>query len=93
MGTERMSIHIPELTVNPTSDVRAIGLGGALSFGAAKLGIGALWTRHQSLEAGQTIGTKLRDAAFLRLGDTYGRPRAYFSFAITGWPLFSAASK
>lgn len=90
VGTERLSLHFPELTINPSNDVRAIGLGGALSYGVLKIGGGALWTRHAALD-GQEVGTRLRDAAFLRTRDRYDpldRPNWYVSFSVVGWPPF-----
>lgn len=82
-----MSLYLPELTINPSSDVRAIGLGGAVSLGVLKLGAGRLWTKHTVLDE-QQVGNKLRHAAFFRTRETYGSPRTYFSFSIIGWPPF-----
>jgi hypothetical protein len=90
LGTERIALHLPELTINPSNDVRAIGLGGALSYGVLKLGGGGLWTRHSTLDD-QHIGMKLRDAAFLRTSDRYdplNDPNWYLSLSVVGWPPF-----
>lgn len=87
---ENMSVYLPELTINPSDDVRAIGLGGSVSVSAVKIGVGALWTRHQRL-SGQQVGQRLRDPAFLNTEDRYDpldSPNLYISFSIVGWPPF-----
>jgi hypothetical protein len=86
-----VSIYLPELTINPSDDVKAIGLGGSVSVSAIKVGVGALWTRHQRLGGEQRVGQRLRDAAFLNTEDRYdglGSPNLYISFSVVGWPPF-----
>jgi hypothetical protein len=78
---------LPELTVNPSSDLKAVGVGTAVSYGILKLGAGALWTKHTSLD-GQSVDQLLPDASNLRTQDGYGPPRLYFCLSIFGWPPF-----
>jgi hypothetical protein len=82
------AIMAPELTVNPSDDVKAVGVGVGLTFWKiVKLGGGLLWTKHKALD-GQAPGDTLAAEGDLRLKDAYGRPNPYFSVSIVGWPPF-----
>jgi len=65
---------LPELTLNPSTSDRALGLGAAAGWKALKLGAGALWTRHETPAGDQT----------------YGSPKLYVSLSVTGWEPFKA---
>lgn len=67
-----------ELTVNPSDDVKAFGLGTAVSWNMVKLGVGGLWTKHAV-----TVGTPP-----VKTRDTYGDSKLYISLSIFGWPPF-----
>jgi len=69
------SVWLPELTLNPSSDVKALGLGVALSWRVIKLGFGTLWTKHQRVD-----GTKVVD--------TYSGNKPYVSISIIAWQPF-----
>jgi hypothetical protein len=69
------SVWLPELTLNPSSDVKAVGLGVALSWRVIKLGFGMLWTKHQRVD-----GTKVVD--------TYSGNKPYVSISIIAWQPF-----
>jgi hypothetical protein len=88
----RLSFYLPEVTINPSENVRAIGLGGSVAISAFKVGGGALWTRHAVLQ-NQHVGQRLRDAAFLDTEERYGAPRGYLSFSVVGWPPFLGGQK
>lgn len=69
-----------EFHIGPSTDVRALGTGASLgytirSFGTLKLQGGALWIRHEVAE-----DTRVRE--------TYGKPRGFVGFSISGWPPF-----
>jgi hypothetical protein len=81
-----LAIWLPELTINPSDDVRALGLGGAASWRIFKLGIGALWTRHEILDNDQRIGDKLPMTESPLTRQSYRDPSFYFSVSVFGWP-------
>jgi hypothetical protein len=68
------ALWLPELTLNPSTSDRALGLGAAVGWKALKLGAGALWTRHETPAGDQT----------------YGSPKPYVSLSVTGWEPFKA---
>lgn len=80
-------VWIPELTINPTDELKTIGLGGGLSFGPVKIGGGWVWNRHTVLDR-QRVGDVLDDAAQLRTRETYGGAKPYISLSFVGWPPF-----
>jgi hypothetical protein len=82
-----VALWLPEITVNPAADTRALGLGAAVSWRFLKLGTGLLWTRHSELE-GQSVGESLPNKDFLRTRDTYASPKVYLSLSIFDWPPF-----
>jgi hypothetical protein len=82
-----LAVWLPELTVNPSSDVKAVGAGMAASWGIFKIGTGALWTKHTSLD-GQAVGQILAAAGDLRTKEAYGKPRFYLGLSIFGWAPF-----
>lgn len=82
------AVWIPELTVNPSSDVKAVAVGAGFSFfKIVKLGAGFLWTRHKALD-GQSVGDALADEKALKTRDAYGSPHGYVGLSIIGWPPF-----
>jgi hypothetical protein len=64
----------PGVHPHPPSSDRALGVGPALGWKALKLGVGALWTRHETPAGDQT----------------YGSPKLYLSLSVTGWEPFKA---
>jgi len=66
------SLWLAEVTINPSDEVRAIGLGFAISRGLLKLSAGWLWTRHQV-----ATGTQI--------DETYGSPEGFVGLAVSGW--------
>lgn len=82
------ALWLPELTVNPSDNVRAMGVGVGFSLlKIVKLGAGVLWTRHTVLD-GRSVGDLLDDPAELRVRNSYGKGKLYFSFSLVGWPPF-----
>jgi hypothetical protein len=82
------AVWLPELTVNPSSDTRAVGVGFAFSFlRFVKIGGGYLWTRHTALD-GQDVDQVLASKDALRTREAYGDPRWYWSFTLVGWAPF-----
>ncbi len=83
-----VAVWLPELTVNPSSDTRAIGVGFAVSFlRFVKVGGGYLWTRHTALD-GQEPDQLLASGGALRTREAYGGKRWYWSFSLVGWAPF-----
>jgi hypothetical protein len=82
------AVWIPELTVNPSSDVKAVAVGAGVSFfKIVKLGGGLLWTKHKVLD-GQSVGDALANDSALKTRDVYGSPHGYIGLSIIGWPPF-----
>lgn len=61
-----------DVTLHPADNVRAFGLGSALSWNIVKLSLGFLWTKHQEAQAQGVI-------------ESYGRPEFYFGLGLVGW--------
>ncbi len=72
LAAKGWALWLPEITLNPSSADRALGAGMAVGWKALKLGAGALWTRHDTVEGNQS----------------YGAPRLYLSLSVTGWEPF-----
>jgi hypothetical protein len=83
-----ITFWIPEITINPLKDVRAVALGVSVSYGMLKLGVGRAWIRHSELQKGQTVGSVITDADALAAGQSYGRALPYFSISLVGLPPF-----
>jgi len=83
----RTRFWLPEITINPTDELKTIGVGGGVSLGILKVGGGAVWNRHVRL-VGQRVDQVLESADLLRKEDGYGRPRGYVSLSVMGWPPF-----
>jgi hypothetical protein len=88
----RFTLWIPELTINPTDDVRAVALGAGISYAIIKLGTGLVWTRHATL-SGVSIGDPLEKGESPRTRETYGGGGWYVSVAVVGWPPFLPGGK
>ena len=67
-----VTVWLLDLTLNPSDNVRAAGLGSAVNWGIIKLSAGALWTKHQRVN-----GTLVEE--------TYGSPEAYAGLGVAGW--------
>lgn len=81
-----IAVWLPELSINPSDEVNAIGLGAGVSFlQFLKVGIGAIWTKHSVLELNK-VGDIINDAAELRVRDSFGSPNVYFSISVFAWP-------
>ena len=76
-----------DLSVNPSDDVRGLGVGGAVSLRFIKVGTGLLWTKHIELN-GQHVGQRLGTESDLRTRQTYGRGHWYLSVSLIGIPPF-----
>lgn len=83
----RTRFWLPELIINPTDELKTLGVGGGVSLGIVKLGVGAVWHRHTRL-VDQRVDQVLESADLLRREDGYGRPRGYVSLSAMGWPPF-----
>lgn len=66
------SYWLAELTLNPSENVSAVGLGSAVSWRALKLSGGWLWTKHQAVSGA-------------RVEETYGSPEGFVAIAVAGW--------
>lgn len=82
------SLWLPELTFNNAGDVKALGVGSAVSFASLKLGTGLLWIRHQELD-GLTLGQTIPNVTYLRTNDSYSHPRLYVSLSVFDLAPFS----
>ena len=69
---DRITWWIGELTLNPSDNISAVGVGSALSWGVLKFTGGWLWTKHQIIS-----GTRLEEG--------YGTPKGFLSIAVAGW--------
>ena len=83
------AVYFPELTANPSEDVKVVAIGTGISWRALKLGIGYAWTKHTFLSRGQQVGDILSDAAELSISEGYGRRKPYVSVSLIGVPGFS----
>ena len=79
-----------DLTVNPSDDVKAFGLGLAWNWHRLRLGAGALWTKHSNLENDLAVDDLLAAEGDLKTGTTYDDPEFYVSFSVIGWQPFVA---
>lgn len=61
-----------DVTLNPADNVRAFGIGSALSWNIVKLSMGFLWTKHEEVQDQGVI-------------ETYGHPELYFGLGLAGW--------
>lgn len=77
-----------DFTVNPSDDVRALAAGLSYNFGRFRIGAGALWTKHDTLEGGLALGDLLVAEGDLKTGESYDDPNFYVSFSVTGWQPF-----
>ncbi len=84
-----MAFWLPELTVNPTGDIKSFAVGGGISTRFLKLGAGLIWIRHSEL-VDLTLGQTLPNKDFLRVRDSYRSPKLYFSLSVFDWPPFLA---
>lgn len=82
-----VSIWLPDVTINPTSSVYAVAVGGGISYHLLKLSVGRAYTRHAALN-GQTPGQTLESADQLSTRDTFGAGRWYFGVSLMGLPPF-----
>lgn len=83
---------LPEVTIVPTEDLRAFGIGTAISCGIVKLGVGALWVKHDVLD-GVSVGDVLSDAAKFRTKPVFGEAGLYISLSVIGWQPFVRSAK
>ena len=79
---------LPELMVNPSDKVRSLGIGTSVSWKFLKIGIGALWSKHDVLD-GQLPGQLLDSAGDLATCGSYGAPKSVFTISIIGWQPFA----
>lgn len=84
-----VALWLPELTVNPGGDSKALSAGVGMSFRFLKLGVGLSWIRHSEL-VDLTVGQAIPNKDFLRVRDTFRSPKLYVSLSIFDWPPFVA---
>lgn len=82
------------LSLNPSDEVRAVGIGTGLSASLFRVGLGLLWTRNEQLPDGVEVGDTVTASSLFRTQEAYFEDpaRVYFSIAITGWPPFMSSS-
>jgi hypothetical protein len=83
----RVRLWLPEITINPTEQLKMLGVGGGVSLGILKVGTGFAWHRHDELVR-QEVDEVLTSADLLKTKETYGRPKWYLSISFMGWPPF-----
>jgi hypothetical protein len=88
-GQAPLALWFPEITVNPTGNLKAFGLGAAVSWSIVKLGGGVLWTRHLVLDR-LVNGQGIPNPDFLTTRPSYRSPNLYISLSVFDLPLFSA---
>lgn len=77
-----------DLIVNPSDDVKALGAGVSYNFQSIKIGVGALWTKHEVLDDDQRAGDLLMAEDELMTRDSYGSPEFFVSLSVIGWEPF-----
>ena len=83
------ALWFPVFSINPLSDVRAVGLGAGVTVSKiVTFGAGMLWTRHQALD-GLGVGSVVTPERPFRTRDTFGAGQFYFSISVMGWPPFT----
>lgn len=83
--SNNVAIWLPEFTVSAQSDTRAFGIGGGLSVGPVKIGTGVMWVKRSEL-SGLALGQVVPNPQFLLTRESYGKPLAYWSLSLFGWP-------
>ena len=94
-GKWRMAVWIPELLINPSTDIKAIGIGSGISFGITrrthlKFSAGLLYAKHKEL-IDRSVGDYVPNANAMETRSTYGfftDPQFYWGITLTGWPPF-----
>lgn len=81
-----LALWLPEITINPTEDVKLMAVGTAASYRIFKLGTGVAWTRHSVL-SGQAVGDVVQTED-VPTRETYGKPKLYLSISLMGLPPF-----
>lgn len=72
--TRGFTVWVPELTINPGNDVRAVALGAGVSFlDVLKLSSGVIWSKHQQT-VGNVVGDIIDSPQEFRVTDTFGFP-------------------
>ena len=84
----RFAVYLPELTVNPSDDVKAAAIGLGFSISKVKFGFGYAVTKHSILTNGQSLGTIVRDPEEISTRDGYGKRKFYWSVSLIGLPPF-----
>jgi hypothetical protein len=84
-GRPERALWLPEVTVDPRDDVRALGVGAAASWSFVKVGVGVVWIRHREL-VGQRVGDIIGGPELLRADRTYRSPKVYLSLGVFGMP-------
>lgn len=83
--SNNVAVWIPEFTVSAQSDTRAFGVGGGFSVGPVKIGTGMMWVKRTAL-SGLTLGQVVPNPQYLLTRESYGKPLAYWSLSLFGWP-------
>ncbi len=72
--TRGFTVWVPELTINPGNDVRAVALGTGVSFlDVLKVSGGMIWSKHQE-PIGVGLGDIVDTPQEFRVSDTFGFP-------------------
>lgn len=77
-----------DVIVNPSDDVRALGLGASYNFGILKIGGGVLWTKHKELAGDLAVGDLLESEGALKTRDSYSGEEFFVSLSVIGWEPF-----
>ncbi|MFN0180322.1 MAG: hypothetical protein ACKVZ0_16095 [Gemmatimonadales bacterium] len=89
MGKDRLVWWPAELLVVPSDNVRAFGIGTAVSFNVVKVGAGLLWARHDVLAEPITLSSLLPNADALATVTSFGKAKFYLSLSLVGLPPFT----
>ncbi|MBA3342537.1 MAG: hypothetical protein H0T48_11995 [Gemmatimonadaceae bacterium] len=80
-------LWLPEFIVNPTSELKSLGVGTGVGYRFLRLSTGYVFVKHDVLD-GQSVGQMLPSAGELTTRKTYRGGKLYFSVAVTGLPPF-----
>lgn len=82
-----IAVWLPEILV-AAGELTGAGIGSAVSFGFMKVGAGAMWMRHESLQ-GARPGDVVEDPSRMQVVDGYGKPRFYIALSVFDWAPFA----
>jgi len=80
-------LWLPEFIVNPTSELKSLGVGTGVGYRFLRLSTGHVFVKHD-VRDGQSVDQLLPSAGELTTRKTYRGGKLYFSVAVTGLPPF-----